>query len=132
SSSCKVSWGALWVIDGALLTPLGKGDMVFTNEMTQRLWDLSKLPPVRPSLPPIPTLQDVYLPVPEDIQFRGAGDAVFNGATFHIEMSGVNDPEQFAQELTKALSTDRRVKRVLVDETIGRALGKNSLTSRSR
>ena len=27
--------------DGALLTPLGKGDMVFTNEMSQRLWDIA-------------------------------------------------------------------------------------------
>lgn len=27
--------------DGALLTPLGKGDMVFTNAMSQRLWDIA-------------------------------------------------------------------------------------------
>ena len=27
--------------DGAILTPLGRGDMVFTNEMSQRLWDIA-------------------------------------------------------------------------------------------
>lgn len=116
--------------DGALLTPLGKGDMVFTSEMTQRLWDLSKLPPVRPSLPQIPTLQDVYLPVPEDIGSHASGNVTVQ--IDNIEMNGVNDPEQFTQELTKALSSDRRVKQILVDETIGRSLGRNSLLSRSR
>lgn len=29
--------------DGAVLTPLGKGDKVFTNEMTENLWKMSKL-----------------------------------------------------------------------------------------
>ena len=30
--------------DGAVLTPLGKGDMVFDNESSHRLWELSKNP----------------------------------------------------------------------------------------
>lgn len=29
--------------DGSVLTPLGKGDKVFTNEMTENLWKMSKL-----------------------------------------------------------------------------------------
>ena len=29
--------------DGAVLTPLGKGDKVFTNEMTENLWKMSKI-----------------------------------------------------------------------------------------
>ncbi|MDE7436845.1 MAG: DUF3597 family protein, partial [Lachnospiraceae bacterium] len=116
--------------DGALLTPLGKGDMVFTSEMTKRLWEYAKQNPVRPSLPQIPTLQDVYLPVPEDIGSHASGNVTVQ--IDNIEMNGVNDPEQFTQELTKALSCDRRVKQILVDETIGRSLGRNSLLSRSR
>ena len=33
--------------DGAILTPLGKGDKVFTNQMSENLWELAKMNPVQ-------------------------------------------------------------------------------------
>ena len=38
--------------DGSILTPLGKNDMVFTHEMSENLWQLSKM-----NIAPVPEIK---------------------------------------------------------------------------
>jgi hypothetical protein len=108
--------------DGAILTPLNSGDKVFTNEMSEKLWDLAQ-----GNFMPNVTTQS--LPVPN------TSNSVNSDVTLqidNIQMNGVNDPQAFTEELVNALNNNNRVKKILVDNTIGVSLGKNSLLSRTR
>lgn len=101
--------------DGAILTPLGRGDAVFTADMTKNLWEMAngaQFAAMRP--------MNVSGP-------NKAGDVVFSG---DIQMYGVNDPVQFAENLKQALKTDDRVKKIIQSQTLGVAMGKNSLSAR--
>ena len=108
--------------DGALLTRLGKGDTVFTNEMTQRLWEMAQGNMILP---------DIKLPSMPSIQSRYGGDTqvVFEGG---IQMYGVNDPVEFENQLLHHMKNSRSVRMVMKDTTIGEALGKNSMIRYTR
>ena len=114
--------------DGAMLTPLGQGDMVFTNEMSKRLWEISQ-GNIMPNMQ-LPTIPKLDVQLMEKMNGGQTGDVVlqFDG----IQMNGVNDVAQFTNELANALSKDKRIGKILVDKTIGLSLGRNSLLSRSR
>lgn len=109
--------------DGALLTPLGQGDMVFTREMSERLWKLAQGSVIsNADTPALPEYGLVNRTTPGDVTLQIDG----------IQMYGVNDPEQFIGELGDALSTNTRIRKILLDNTVGLSLGKNSLLSHSR
>lgn len=99
--------------DGAVLTPLNRGDAVFTSAMTKNLWDIAKN-------------MDAAKMRAFSVN-RTGGDVIFDG---DIQMFGVNDPVQFAENLKSALKNDERVKKIIQSQTLGVAMGKNSLASR--
>lgn len=102
--------------DGAILTPLNQGDKVFTKEMSNFLWDFAKNGEVmKNSIPKMTNNRN------------GDVSLVIEG----INMYGVNDPEQFTKNLTQALNAPR-IKKIVQDNTLGLALGKNSLNGLKR
>lgn len=82
--------------DGAILTPVGKGGMVFTNEMSQRLWELSKNPNLFKN-----NISGVNINIP-DIQSAYQGGDV--NITFgDIELPNVTDSAEFANSVESAI-----------------------------
>lgn len=107
--------------DGAMLTPLGAGDKVFTSEMSERLWEFAKMNPI--------PFKDVKvaptLPVFE--KATGGNVTIDMGG---ITMYGVNNVQEFRDNLTSAIQNDKRVQRVLDSHMNSSMLGKNSLASK--
>lgn len=98
--------------DGAMLTPLGAGDMVFTNEMTQRLWDIAKMD--------IPTSKDVNTMIPRG---NAHGNTVNNQNAISINLPNVKNYEQFKEAMKK----DGQFSSFIQEITFGQATGHNSL-----
>lgn len=78
--------------DGAVLTPIGNGGMVFTNEMSQKLWELAKNPAMfmngfRSAELNLPDVQSTYQSGDVNITF---GD---------IELPNVTDSQDFANSV---------------------------------
>ena len=101
--------------DGAMLTPLGRGDKVFTAEMTQRLWDIAKTPDVFSSL--------TSTTLPKGIVSNGTNNNIQNDVVMNISLPNVVDGDSFL----RAIQTDKRIEKALQSITLGNALGKNSL-----
>lgn len=101
--------------DGAILTPLNQGDMVFTHEMSQRLWEIAKdgIIPVSgtTSVPNIPgaTLQNLS-----------------NNNQIEIVLPNVQDYNDFKHEL----QNDNKFEKFIQEITVGRLNGNNSLNKR--
>lgn len=109
--------------DGAMLTPLGQGDAVFTSEMTQRLWEIAQNPGAFSYL----------TPTTPSIDYVGHGGSTEVSVEFgDINMYGVNNPTEFAQQLKSAINNDTSVRKILQDTTIGQAMGRNSLNRLGR
>ena len=103
--------------DGSILTPLGKNDMVFTHEMSENLWQLSKMN---------------IAPVPEIKQFsrNGMVNNVRSGYTViqlngNIELPNVYDAKEFTEQLKQVIKSDSRVQGLLMDSTVNKALISN-------
>ncbi len=112
--------------DSAVFTPLGAGDMVFTDEMSKNLWDISKIPPeelmkhvnIAPVLPDMPTS------VLATVNNQRVGD-------IHIDMggiimNGVNDPASFAQELNRQLSSNPQTIGILQMQSVEAVSGSHN------
>lgn len=102
--------------DGSLLIPLGKGDMVFTNEMTKKLWELSK------SNIPVPRIHenmfyDNYIPKKNNTNVN---------STINVTVEA-NDPDEFAKKLGNKLMNNQNFIDGLQEVTLGQALGHNNL-----
>jgi hypothetical protein len=110
--------------DGAMLTPLGQGDAVFTSAMTQRLWDIAQNPNIFGGL--------TTAAMPMGLVNNGATNDIRNDVEFNITMYGVNNPAEFAQQLKSAINNDTSVRKILQDTTIGQAMGRNSLNRLGR
>ena len=100
--------------DGAILTPLNKGDMVFTHDMTQRLWEIAKNN--------IPTGTQGTAVVRSTANF---GDSNVN-ASFTINLPNVKNYDQFKKELQNDNNFEKFVKEI----TIGQLNGNNTLNKR--
>lgn len=100
--------------DGAILTPLNQGDMVFTNEMSQRLWEIAKgnIPTGSGSIPHINTTIN-------------SGDANVN-ASISITLPNVQNYDQFKKEL----QNDNNFEKFVQEITIGQLNGNNTLKKR--
>ena len=98
--------------DGAMLTPLGAGDMVFTNDMTKKLFDFAKgdLPVL--NMPKVPST---------------AGNNINNNNAISITLPNVQNYEQFKSEMKK----DTRLQSWMQEITLGQAIGKNTLRRNS-
>ena len=95
--------------DGAMLTPLSRGDMVFTNEMSQRLWDLAKTPSM---------LNTVKLP-----DSAVTARTVNNDNEITLILPNVTNYDEFKNALQK----DPKFVNFVQATTIGQALGKGKL-----
>lgn len=102
--------------DGAMLTPLGKGDKVFTNAMTENLWKLAQMniPDMINSAMSQPIVQNTNQNISQsmgDVQF------VFN-------LPNVTNYDQFKSQLV----ADKQFQSALQEMTLGAAMGRNSLS----
>lgn len=101
--------------DGAMLTPLGQGDMVFTNEMSKRLWEIAGgdigLAGKNTKLPNINSNNHSTVNLDSHI---------------NITLPNVNDYDSFKREL----QNDPKFEGYIQEITIGRAMGNNTLNKR--
>ena len=101
--------------DGAMLTPLGQGDMVFTNEMSKRLWEIAggniALAGKNTKLPNINSNNHSTVNLDSHI---------------NITLPNVNDYDSFKREL----QNDPKFEGYIQEITIGRAMGNNTLNKR--
>lgn len=99
--------------DGALLTPLNQGDMVFTNEMSQRLWEIAS--------GQIPIGGNIEMPI------IGGGTTTGNvtaNNNITIELPNVENYDDFK----KAMKQDRDLEKFWQEITIGQMMGNNKLS----
>lgn len=102
--------------DGALLTPLNNGDMVFTNEMAQKLWEMAK------GNISVPAFSSHKINTNSD---RG-NNTVHNDNKIAITLPNVKNYNEFKSELQK----DTRFVNFVQEITLGEALGHNSMRSK--
>lgn len=83
--------------DGGLLMPLGSGDKVFTKEMSDNLWNMAQM-----NLQPVLPKYDF-----SSFANKGVGSNNWSGdVVFNVEMYGVNDPQEFAQQIKQVYSNN--------------------------
>lgn len=102
--------------DGAMLTPLGKGDKVFTNAMSENLWKLAQMniPDMINSAMSQPIVQNMNQNVNQSM-----GDV-----QFVINLYGVENYDKFKSQLV----ADTQFQNALQEMTLGAAMGRNSLS----
>lgn len=102
--------------DGAILTPLAKGDSVLTSEATKNLWNMANNPMdfikdnLSVSIPNIPTV-------------NGNG-TVDNNIQMTINLPGVTNYQEFVTRL----QSDKKFEKMIVDVTSSALTGSNSLS----
>lgn len=102
----------VWRTDsGALLTPLNQGDMVFTNEMSQRLWEIAK--------GNLPTSMAVATP---SVAGSSRQNVTANNQ-ISIELPNVKNYEEFK----KAMKNDSEMEKFWQEITVGQMMGNNTL-----
>lgn len=100
--------------DGAMLTPLGQGDMVFTNEMSKTLWAIAK--------GGIPTNANIIVP---DISGNRNTTVTANNE-ITITLPNVQDYASFKHDL----QNDDNFEKFIQEVTIGQVWGNNKLNKR--
>ena len=99
--------------DGALLTPLGNGDMVFTNEMTQKLWELANGNIAMPT----------FNPPKINTNLEQENKTINNDNKITITLPNVKNYDEFKSEL----QNDNKFVGFVQEVTLGEALGHNSM-----
>jgi hypothetical protein len=102
--------------DGAILTPLNTGDKVFTNEMSERLWDMAQ--------GTVPNMSVNTSSIP-DVSSRNTG-TINNDNKISITLPNVTNYDEFKQKL----QSDSNFEKFMQEVTIGQALGKNTLNKK--
>ena len=105
--------------DGALLTELNPGDKVFTNEMTENLWELAK---TNPSLLYSSTN---FVPKLPDIAKSACTSTIVEVGD--IVMNGVNDPETFGRQLREEILKNGKTTQCITEAVSVKQLGKNGV-----
>lgn len=105
--------------DGALLTELNPGDKVFTNEMTENLWELAK---TNPSL--LYSSTNFVPKLPDIAKSAGTSTIVEVG---DIVMNGVNDPETFGRQLREEICKNGKTTQCITEAVSAKQLKKNSI-----
>ena len=95
--------------DGAILTPLTQGSMVFTHEMAENLWKLSQ-----------------FKVAPSGVSGSGTARTVTNNNAIAINLPNVTNYEQFKT----ALQNDPKMTQFIQQITLGEANGKAKLNKR--
>lgn len=97
--------------DGAILTPLGTGDKVFTKEMSDNLWNIANR---TVSLPKLPSIQRSTSSVNNDIQLNVAVKA--------------DNFEEFVSSFKVALKNDAQCRKLVQAITVDELVGKGGLS----
>lgn len=97
---------------GALLTPLGQGDMVFTNAMTQRLWEIAS--GTTPFSSANLSAPDVSSNLTQNVSAEN---------TFNFNLPNVTNADEFIDEL----KNNERFEKIVQEVSIGRLMGNNKL-----
>lgn len=105
--------------DGALLTELNPGDKVFTNEMTENLWELAK---TNPSLLYSSTN---FVPKLPDIAKSACTSTIVEVGD--IVMNGVNDVETFGRQLREEILRNGKTTQCITEAVSAKQLGKNGV-----
>lgn len=105
--------------DGAFLTELNPGDKVFTNEMTENLWELAK---TNPSL--LYSSTNFVPKLPDIAKSAGTSTIVEVG---DIVMNGVNDPETFGRQLREEICKNGKTTQCITEAVSAKQLKKNSI-----
>ena len=105
--------------DGSILTPLGGGDKVFTHEMSDNLWKLSKM-----NIPTYPGIDQLSRSnYGGDVRIQ-IGDINLNGIE-NLETFKREFPSVFTDILKSTIKKDRSVQGLLMDSTVNKALSQN-------
>ena len=99
---------------GAMLTPLNQGDMVFTHDMSQRLWEIAA--------GNIPVGSGIVIP---DISSDLKQDITANN-NITIELPNVQNYDDFKREL----KNDTEFEKFMQEVTIGQVMGNNKLNKK--
>lgn len=103
--------------DGALLAPVN-GAMVFTNEMSENLWNLSQGKLINAiGTIPTPALTSNNSSTSNITYDVNIGD---------IKLEGVNNPDEFAKQLRYTIANDNKTKRIMKAATIDQLAGKSA------
>ena len=97
--------------DGAMLTPLNRGDMVFTHDMSQRLWEIAS--------GNMPVAATVVLPNVAGANTR----TITTNNSISIELPNVQNYDDFKREL----KSDTEFEKFMQEVTIGQVMGNNKL-----
>lgn len=106
--------------DGSILHPLGEGDMVFTNEMSENLWKLAQMNPSQFGI----TSQLTNLP---DMtrNVRNSGNTTIQIGD--IKMEGVNDVETFGRQLREEILRNGKTTQCITEAVSAKQLGRNGI-----
>ena len=109
--------------DNGMLTPLKKGDSVFSHDQSENLWEMSKHDPA--DLFSGARMVETMTPTPVNKSFVDVGGITIGD----VILKGVQRPDQFVNELKNVIKNNRSVKGV-INETIDEHLikGHNSLS----
>lgn len=101
---------------GELLTPLKKGDMVFTNEMSENLWKLAQVDPS--------TIWNLTSPTVNMPEVTRNMENNFTLQMGDIVMNGVNDPKTFGQQMRDEFCRDGKTTRCMMEVVGSKLTGK--------
>lgn len=105
---------------GELLHPLGKGDMVFTNEMSENLWKLAQVDPstIWNVKPPMVTMPEVTRNMENNIDIK------FGDITLPNVIDATDFAENVEQTLRDAMCKDGKTTRCVTEVISSKLLGK--------
>ena len=102
--------------DGAMLMPLGQGDKVFTDDMVNRLWEMSKDYPHQYKLD-MPK-QDFSVLKNKGVMSVNVGDVEYN-----IELPNVHNAQEFAEQFKQVFDKDVGNVRKMIDTSVNGKYG---------
>lgn len=97
-----------------ILRTVGKGDMVFTNDMAKNLWKLAQSNPINFASNLMPTMPDVKS------NYTGGDVNISYG---DIVMNGVNDPETFAKQLREEICKNGKTTQCITEAVSSKQMG---------
>lgn len=112
--------GTIVTPDGAHLTRVHGGDMIFTNEMSENLWKLAKMNPAQLGI----TSQFTKLP---DMSRNVSNSGNTTIQIGDIKMEGVNDVETFGRQLREEILRNGKTTQCITEAVSAKQLGKKDV-----
>lgn len=102
--------------DGAILTPIGRGDSVLNSEASKNLWDMATNP--------MQFIKDNMVMSIPNVSAIGGNNNVENNIQMTITLPGVSNYQEFVTRL----QSDAKFEKMIVDVTSSALTGNNSLS----